>query len=370
MIPDYSTDLDIMKLRHTIFASLRSDADAAKAIAHRLNKSEDGIRGVLSRASHNPALMSKLMQFLATDEPDVAPSVQRQIDIIHRSKDIWARWHENDNDMTAVFLSDLHLPFVRFDAYELALTIINDIDADIVSGANDFRDNTGYGRWEDDRPVRGQIQSSDVANINAMELAHYRGLSSKLRLVVQIAGNHDLWFYKNLRENTPKTAEQQIADYMDSMMNAGLIQFSRGYEENYLELGKGLIWWHGQFTAKNPAALAKQNIEQFLHEKNDGILRSVVCGHTHRPMAVDGTGIGYPSVKFVNSGALTDYTPYMKRHPQGHGLGIVVCRFNFQEWEHEVDLVQFTPKGNSLRASYKGVNYTVELNTTRKEEYL
>lgn len=365
------TDYSILKLRHTIFSAIQSNADAAEAIAHRLNLSADSVRGRLSR-SNTAAFRARLMRELAEETPEIAPSVQRQLDVLEKSAKIWYNWQKSTDNLTAMFVSDMHLPHPRWDAYELAMQIIEDLDVDMVSAANDALDNTGFGRWGDERPVRGQVTSSDVANLRQMELAHYRTLSigRPSRLLIQVMGNHDLWFYDNIRATSPKTAEQQIADYMEKLYHAGVIQFSRGYNENYLQLGKGLVWWHGQYVAKSPQALAKQNIEQFLHTFNDGTLRSVVCGHTHRPMSINGAAVGYPSVKFVNSGALTDYTPYEKRHPQSRGLGIVFCEFNMQEWEHEVYLIEFLPKGNQLVAEFKGVRYSVELNTAHKEEYL
>lgn len=362
-------DWQLYHLRHTLYSNIKSDADVARTIATAYGYTESGVRGQLSRAN-TPENQARLIQELADYTPDVAPSVERQLRVIEKSNKIWNKWKGSSSDFRAVFLSDIHFPKPRFDAYALAMQIINDLKPDIVTGANDAVDNTGFGRWGDERPVRGQVYSSDRANLLRMELAHYRNLSSDMRLVVQIAGNHDLWYYRNLREMQPKTAEMQIADYMEALYDAGMLQFSRGYDENYLELGKGLVFWHGQFTDKSPQMMARKSIEHFAHVFNDGIMRSVVVGHTHRPMAVDGSSVGYPSVQFVNSGALTDYAPYLGRHPHGHGLGMVFADFNFQQWEHEVHLIQFLPKGNKLRAQFRGVNYEVELNTRHTEDYL
>lgn len=362
-------DYQLLKLRNTQYASIVGDSEAARSLANEYGLSYDSVRGRLSRAN-TPQNHAKLMKDLAENTPSIAPSVIRQIDITLEGHRRWKELKDNiAGNQTAVFLSDLHLPYTRWDAYELAMTIIGDLHPTVVSGANDLRDNTGLGRWGDNRPVRGQVMSSDDANIRRNELIHYRELNRKCGVVVNLLGNHDIWFYNNLRTNSPQTAELQIADYMSAIANEGVIQFSRGYEENYLELGHGLVWWHGQFTNKSNLALAKNNLEHFAHVFNDGRMRSVVAGHTHRPMVVEGTAVGYPSVKFVNSGALTDYAPYMKRNPHAWGLGITVCQFYFTSWEHEIDLLVFQEKGNKLVCRYNGTSYEVELNKEHKQDY-
>lgn len=364
MVSDYT----LYEYRHTILADMRSNADAALTLANEFNLSVDSVRGRLSRAD-TPENFKTLMQTLANEVPDIAPSVQKQLDILQDAQEAWDSYSRISGERTALFLSDVHLGIPRWDAYELAMLLVDNLKPHVVSGANDLRDNQGFSRWDERRSVRGQQWTSDDENLRKLERLHYKRLG-KGSFIIQIQGNHDNWYYTNLRINSPQTAERDIAEYMGELRSLGVWQFSRGYSENYIQLGRGLVWWHGQFTNKNPMTLAKSNLEHFMHVFNDGVARSVVAGHTHRPMVVDGGAVGYPSVRYVNSGALTDYTPYMKRHPHNHGLGVVVCHYDANLWQHEVDLIQFQAKGTKLVARYSGVEYEVPLDLTHPNEYL
>ena len=175
-----------------------------------------------------------------------------------------------------------------------------------------------------------------------------------------VMGNHDAWFFTKYREMMSGTSESSLADYMEWMLDEfGILQFSAG-RENYIELSPALVWWHGQFVSKNSSANAKNTLAQFT---KDGISRSVVVGHTHRPALVNGVEVGYPGVTFVNSPCLSrvENVPYIKRDPQGWGLGITLCYFVPGTRLHRLELVVYREEGTNLVAYTNGRVYKTKI---------
>ncbi len=362
------TDQLLYVERHTRLKHILVDAEAARTLAATYNLQEDSVRGRLSRAD-NHANRTAVMQALALQVPDVSPAVARQEAVIERSNEEWIRangWKTR----RLVFMSDIHLGQPRWDAYQLALEICDYWRPDFITAQNDALDNKGFGRWIEDRSVRGQQWTSDDMNLRELERWHYANIGGLAkRGLPALAGNHDNWYFKYLRENSPQTAESTIAAYMEDLEKQGVLLFTRGYTENHLLLSPGVVVWHGQFTNKNVRTLAKNNLEYFLHVYGDGIIRSVVAGHTHRPYEEHGVNIGYPGVRFVSNGALTDYTPYLKRNPHAHGLGITLIEYDPLSRDHEITLVRFKEQHSRLVAKLEGKVFNVPLNKGHRDDY-
>lgn len=357
------TDLELLHERETRLHKL-TIAQAAQTLAEDYHLSYDSVRGRLSRAGASKTI--DRVKGLALGSTKVTSSSEWQYNIIEESEYAFEKLRRNSS--VAVFRSDSHLPYARWDALALEQQLLFDIKPDFITVGNDLLDNAGFGRWEDDRPLEGQIWSGDFARRWAMEQAMYETLQRTGTTLVQVQGNHDNWFYQHLRHASPKTAEATITQYMRDIRQLGVLQFSRGYLENSLRLNPALVFWHGQFASKNPLANAKNTIEQFI---TDGVASSVVVGHTHRPVQLQGSSFGYSGVQFVNAPCLSrlEHVPYLKRDPKGWGLGLVVAYYDPTSRYHELHLIHFEERGNKLVARFNGNVYEVELDKTLPQDY-
>lgn len=337
------SDQSLYLERHVQYGNM-SDSEAANALAQNYGLSPDSVRGRLSRAnnSENNLLVAKALASTLGD----SPSVQRQQQIIEKS----VRELEASNPTRIAFVSDVHLPYPRWDALDLTAQILDDFNPEETTAQNDFLDNTGYGRWDDDRSPQDKAWTGDLERLRRLEKQVYRMWKGRL---IGIMGNHDRWFFTHIRKQSPQSAEKIIADYMDWLYeDCGVLQFSNGQKENALVRGN-VVLWHGQFASKNPLSNARNSLAQFMSE---GMAHAVVVGHTHRPFDVDGSVVGYDGVKFVNSPCLCSLEPpYMKRDPKGWGLGITLIENNVPT------LVRYQQHGNELKAYVLGKEYKTKV---------
>ena len=363
------SDQDLFIKRHTMLKTL-SDAQAANALAMEHNLSNDSLRGRLSRAN-TPKNWAAVARHKANNTDRVSPSITRQIKVLDDSAEVYQDIRANlGSEAVGVFLSDVHAPYTRWDAWELTLRLLDKIQPDFISGQNDFLDNKGFGRWEDDRPHGGKAWSMDQAYMRDMEASMYRSIQevAPQSHILAVAGNHDNWYHRHLRKGAPQAAEALIADYMEFLWDLSVLQFSRGFTENYIELSPGLIWWHGQFTSKLPTTNARNTLTQFMKK---GQARSVIVGHTHRPATIEGHSVGLPGVTFINAPCLSrlENVPYMKRDPSGWALGIVVSHFQPETTVSHHDLLEFKEEGNCLICYYEGRRYAVRLDKGVQNDY-
>lgn len=352
------TDKELYILRHTEYNHIKSDARAAEAIAHDLTLSVDSVRGRISRAD-TPQNQIEVARLLATTIPTISPSIERQLNVISASKAKFDHLQRGlvaaGQEVVGIFSSDTHNPYMRWDAVNLQMQIISDLQPTYFSAMNDFNDNSGYGRWGDSRTVPNRLWSADLGNMRASEKAYYtmvRKNMAKGGQLLGVAGNHDNWWFSFLREHSPSTAEEQIANYLEWLYEeCGVLVFENG-RENAVKLSPNLVWWHGQFVAKSPMTNAKSTLEQFVE---DGVAATVVVGHTHRPVHIPGAVVGYPGVDFYNSPCMSRITqvPYLKRDPRAWGLGITICHYVPGTRQTRCELVVFKKEGAELVA-YSG----------------
>lgn len=353
------TDRELYIEANTVYSHL-STADAARQLAANYGLSYDSVRGRLSRANMDKNNIALLKQ-LAYETTPRSEGVIRQNKIIEESTEKFKKL----NHSSALFLSDAHLPYIRWDALDLVLQILEDNKVDIITAGNDALDNSVFSRFEDNRTVRGKLWSYDVQHLRKLEQTYYKILSQYGQLV-HIMGNHDAWMFNKVRTNLPEMAEDIIADYMESLYKQDVWQFSNGYRENHIELGDSLVFYHGVWVANLPTTNAKKALGHFM---KNGRVRSVVVGHTHRPARIEGHTIGYPGATFINSGCLSrlENIPYMKRDPRDWGLGVVFARYG-TDWCDLYD-INFVERGNSLTAIFAGKRYETELNKEQPAEY-
>lgn len=355
------TDKELHSEWKSLFRTM-SPAQAADALAARHKLSPDSVRGRLSRFKVDV----KNLKALATKTNEVDPSIEGQDQILAIHQTAWEILQPSLT--TAVFASDLHLPYARWDAVELLFLIMQDLRVDLFTGGNDLLDNSAFGRWDDKRPKNGQRWSNDVAYMRNLEFSFYRQVQEATGAsIAQVQGNHDNWWYRHLREVTPENAEAIILEYMQRLDAAQVIQFSKGFTENPLWLNSDLVYWHGQFASSNPVANAKNTMKQFTSQ---GRTPSVVVGHTHRPVTVEGYQVGYTDRSFINAPCLSriENVPYIGRNPQGWGLGFVYSEFDQSGW-HKSYRIDFIERGKELHAEFKGRDYRVKLDKSQPKEY-
>ncbi len=348
-------------------ASLKLAGDTnekAKTLAARYGLSEDSVRGRLSRAAKGN--YSGHLKELATRTHEVDPSIEEQDAILDLHRSYWERIAPRTR--YAAFVSDLHFPYARWDAVELMFSILQDAQVDVLTVGNDLLDNTAFGRWDDSRPKNGQRWSNDVKYMRDLEFSYYRQVQEALgATLIQVQGNHDNWWFNHIREKTPENAEAIILDYMQKLDEAHVIQFSKGYTEPEVWLNDSLVFWHGQFAGNNATSNAKNSMKQFTKQ---GMTPSVVVGHTHRPSTVEGYQVGYNDRVFINSGCMSriENVPYIKRNPQGWGLGFVYAEYDPTGW-HKLTRIDFIERGKQLVAEFKGRDYAVTLDKSAPKEY-
>lgn len=362
------SDKELYLEANTEYAHL-SQADSAKALAKKYELNYDSVRGRLSRASRVISIRTALRKHLAHNPPTLPPSVQLQQDIVNDSWKVFNQWSSVDEDRVGVFVSDMHAPYTRFDAYELLLNVLASLRPHAITALNDSMDNKGYGKHDDNDAVYRQLWRSDFANSTRLLSGIHADFRSTLRKdgkLLGLLGNHDAWWYSFQRNNDPQTAEAKIAQFMSHLYEDDkVLLFSRGENEPILEMSEGLAWVHGLSATSNPNTLAKKGFQRFMSE---GRSMSWVQGHTHRPVQIDGKTVGYNGVTFTNSGHLRNDDPRWLKHPQYNwGMAIVVNEYNPTKWASKSHLVHFVEERDMLVARYKGHEWAVKID--KKQPY-
>ena len=357
---------DIFLKRHTEYAN-RDDKTAIALIAQEVKESEAFVELALSKADtiENRLLLKERLASI----DDIDPSVKEQNDFIAKSKELFQLRQDElaslDRDAVAVFISDRHIPYDRKDSYELTLSILSDMPhVDYITCDNDILDNEGWGRWDDERRARRKIWSEDIAYASRVLGNEYQMLrtSAPDATLLSLMGNHDIWYHKRLRKHSPQNAERAIADRMAEMDAIGVLQFSRGFHENYIRLAPDLVFVHGRWAAKLATSNARNAIAHFM---SYGIASNVVMGHTHRGAVVSGGSVGYNGVWVVNNHCMrkADNVSYL---PMGYApnwtQGICIVYFRPDGRRSRYDLVEYVEHGRDLVAYVNSKRYSVPLN--------
>lgn len=333
-------------------------------LAQRYNLSVDSVRGRISRASGTPAARAAITRHLATQAAAVPPSVKRQNEILKWSEDVWNDFTQVNAPRRGVFLSDMHLPYTRWDAYELMLTVSDWFRPHVISALNDALDNKGYSDHKDDDPVWKTLWRSDIQNaLNTLSSVHF-DLNQTLAeggVLAAVAGNHDNWLFRYWRAHDKQTAERNIANFLEGLKSDNVLTFNRNSrQEPALHLSPGLVWVHGMFMSSNPILNARKAFAHFMEPGKPA--KSVVQGHTHRAASIDGILAGYTGVKFINNGHLRNTKVDWQKHDmRDWRMSITLCTFNPQEWEHTAELVLFEERKDKLIARYEGNEWSVKL---------
>lgn len=351
------TDKDIRRL-HVVEGWKFED------IAKMLGHSKDSVRGRNSRASLGDRV--QIARELAEKQPLYNEGVERQKAVLLRADQVWAKHQERIRKRgglaTAIFRSDLHIPFGDWPAIHLYLLLVEAIQPDYISAMNDFFDFTGYGRWKDERHPAARLWDDDINNALqvAAEIHAAERKAAPGHIKPQVQGNHDNWAYDYLRK-VARTgySEHNIAHLMETLEKQGVIQFTDGQDkkENVVQLSPGLKWVHGVSASKNITSVARAVQEATRGRgEEEGIYYYTVAGHTHRSGEVKING-----VKHWNAGTLGTKNPHYLKHRPNWDTSIVVNRFDPNSRYTEGYIVEFRERGGHLVARWDGVDYDVPL---------
>lgn len=352
------TDRDLRKL-HIV------DNLSYKDIADMTNLSKDSIRGRISRSDISDRV--DIARELAGKFTAVNTGVERQKEIIKHANETFESkqksLRQRGTMATAMFISDMHLPNVNWDALKLTALIMRDVQPDYYSSYNDLFDFTGYGRWGDDRPPAARLWDDDIANPLALS-AEIHDMFHRVApnaTPLQVQGNHDNWLFSYLRNNRNGFSERNVADFMSSMELQGVLQFTNGVNkgENIIKLSPGLKWVHGVSASANLKTVA--NATQAVcagkeRDNEDGIFYNTVSGHTHRAGVVRTNGVTH-----WNSGTLRTFDPsYMKFEPLWN-MAIVINRYDPDSRFVLGDVVYYKYYKSHLVARYDGIDYDIKI---------
>jgi predicted phosphodiesterase len=354
------TDLELYVMRWIDFAHIQSTPEAARMIATAYDLSVDSVRSRLSRTDtpQNKALIARRL-IKSTSLPAAYDQLNNQISSnnhlfeISKSLDVVL-----GKEVCAVFRSDMHLPRPRWDAFDLELQILSDLKPRYISAMNDMMDNEGYGRWNDNRAPFESMWSKDIGQMRQTEKHVYNALikaatsdDGVIPQAIGVNGNHDMWYRTALYDRLSGDATKIWADYVSWLREDCNVLVLDAERENVVTLSPGLKWWHGQFISSNQTANAKNTLEQL---SEDGVVFSVVVGHTHRPFQTTVLGRN-----FYNSPCLCqiESVPYLKRDPKNWGLGITVNWFVPGTRQERGEIVHFKEEGKHLVARLNGKEY-------------
>jgi len=354
------TDHDLFILRHTEFADVVNTSEACKTIAHRYNLNINNVRWAVYRGN---TIENRLkLNNLLSQPSQIDPSVVQQKEIIQESQHIFNLQQDKlahlDRPSVGIFLSDTHFPHHHHKALELAVNIIDDLPyVDYISVENDCVDLKNWSlKFADNRAARDKLFDEDVAYLNKLVKNFYETLhlAAPKAHLIQVMGNHDRRRYEFYRNKLPQACEQHIAEYMTWLSDLDVLQFTRGFHENSIQLSPSLVWCHGRWASKLHSSNARNALKQFTR---NGMASNVVQGHTHRSGIVDGSQIGMNGVSFVNSGCLcqtegVEYLNYGCAPEWKHG--ITICYFNPSNRKVRFDLVNFS---EDMTAVVNGVEY-------------
>lgn len=334
-------------------------SEVAKVLSGIHDFSWDSIRGRLSRVDtiENRVEIAKILS-----EPTWnSDSVRRQEEIINKSKVMWELkrgiWEKYDRPIVGYFISDMHRGAkVRNDYWRMTLELLDKEEhVDVISAFNDWLDNKGWGRWDDTRSSVDKVWSGDVQNSFKLEDFDYETLVDITgATLVGILGNHDAWIYKFWRSNSPQSAEQHVADRMEQHYDNGVLMFNRMTYQNSLEMSPGLVWEHGTSAAKRISSRARGSLPLHMRE---GVAKSVVVGHSHRPGMMDGAEIDYHGVSFANAGTYqrADEVGYSRdNNAVGWKGGVVRCEFHPLTRNVNLSLTTFEDRGDKAVAIKDG----------------
>lgn len=322
-------------------------------LAIKYGYSITGARGMVSRARRNPQMVVEAM-IQRTQNPHHNKQVEAQQAIIAQSRAIFDQHLRANPSGKVVWLSDVHIPYTRYDALELAYKIISDVNPVGVTGFNDFFDFAEYGRWANVPTPSAMLWQSDISN--ALEIAdmHHRTIKhvAPRARIIGLNGNHDNWMLQYMRSNKTGFSERNITEFMTELHNQGVLIMSTDSKQEPVATLGALKLTHGISAAQRDSSVGVKTIETLREGRH---LFYTASGHVHRDFTVKHGGVAH-----FNFGCLCVKTmPYVKHKPNRWQLGIGVLEYSPDEAWGEA--VNFHEEGNKLVARYGGHRYEVAL---------
>lgn len=264
---------------------------------------------------------------------------------------------KDNGTIKGVFISDVHIPYTDWQAFNLACKIIEDFNPDYITGLNDVFDFQDFSRWGDSRSPSARLWDSDLQNpINAH--GQYMSMLKSVApnaIIEGLMGNHDRWMIRYLKdsENRTSVSEWAILHFIEELEKQGLSITS--LEEKPVYLTESLVLTHGVFASANVSTTAQKTVEAYgtkQYADESGKYFNTIAGHDHRFYTLPSHGV----VAYGNGCLCRTDMSYLKTPPNWQ-LGITLFYSNNNRtWAYP--LVFQNSKGY-LQCIWNDKNYSV-----------
>ena len=326
-------------------------------IAQKYGYSLSGARGTISRyrahAKRDPAIARELMRALVITPP-VNEQQEAQQAIINKSKAAYDKHLKKHPAGRVAWLSDIHIPYARLDALQLAYQFVEYLSPQWITTLNDLFDFGEYSRWENAETLSSMLWKSDFSNTLKIADIHHTMLLSVAphARLIGLGGNHDKWMLQYLRMHANGWAERNITTYLSTLHKQGVLVMTADHvQEPVAKLG-ALKLVHGVSAAAMDSTLGKKTIETMSEGREAYYTAS---GHVHRSFTYKHMG-----VKHFNFGCLCIQSmPYMKHKSNKWELGMGVLDYTPHNVEGEA--INFYEERGALVAYYRGKRFDTKL---------
>lgn len=338
---------------------------SAIEIAERYSLNPDGVRGRLWRARRDPKIIANVMQVLSETSVDPSPGAVLQREIITRANTRFEFRKERLKALPSnrlMWIGDVHIPYQRQDALDLAYQIVEYTKPNFITGLNDFFDFRQYGRWQNPINARAQFWEADIENPLRVSALHTNTLQTLVpdATILGVMGNHDGRVFDFLRQTEDGFSEHKVGHFVQRLTEQGVLIFeTRPRKENVLQLSPGLKIVHGISAAGADNTVGKATIDALRGEdgsEHAGIMYNTAAGHLHRDFEVQ-----YAGVTHYNFGCLCSNDPeYTARRENWH-LGVGIIDYDPNGRSVHGTRIRFTEQRNQLVAYFEGKKFDTEL---------
>ena len=333
------------------------------SIANETGETLTGIRGQVSRGLANEKTVTGVLADLSAPQLGLHnEEIEQQLEIIERSKKAFKEHQKallQKDEVTILFISDLHIPYWRLDAVRLVLQIAKYIKPDWITSFNDMFDFATYSRWENQAVL---WENSITRALKAIKIYHKALLRAAPRAkLIQVMGNHDKRLYKYLRSNPNGFGEWNILHFMQEMENQKVLQFTNNEQQQpTIHITPGLKLAHGWFASKNRNTVGRNTIEKVAGRAgyaDAGVFYNVAIGHTHEAAITKHLG-----VTCWNSGCMCSLNPpYASATPNTWTLGVTVLTADPRSRRARGKILDFVTEKNKLVCYYDNMRFETEV---------
>jgi hypothetical protein len=242
-----------------------------RELAEKYELSEDSIRGRISKYKRaRNTRIDVYEELLNVPIKDIY--VKKQEELVQHCKE---QYNYNNPNGTLMFLTDVHFPYADYPALELTYLLAEKVQPTHVTSTSDLFDFEQYSRWENTPTLASQMWESSINNGLNVSAHHHKILKDISNpVLLDIRGNHDNWLFQYLRNNKNGYEERNVLDFMESLVEQGVLLFSNASKQRSLVRWNDYVLIHGASTGSNMA------IGKYASQLSNGL--DTISGHVHR----------------------------------------------------------------------------------------